>query len=236
MRTCLFLIACISLSGCSRQAASAKYDTFFREWLTRHGEKEVVVDADGVGVATNPIRLKTSVYDSKKHDDGGYTVELEFKIRLPGGEEIVEYVAGGGQTEEKATQEALANFTISTFHVVYKAFVNPNDPHQAVFNATIDGTTREVLPGDLYLQGTEESQAIDFKPLRPQIAAAIEELPLSAGPHWIKIVYGHNAGEPILVAATLDNHDSQPLTDAIGKLNWPKSDGYYMAKQFIVVK
>ena len=235
MRTCLLWLACLTVAGCSGRVDSAKHNQFFRDWLTKHGEKEVVVDADGVGIAASPTRLKTSVYGTNKHDSG-CSVELEFKIRLPGGEEIIEYVAGMGQTEEQAIEDALANFTASTFHVVYKAFMNPADPHQRSFKATVGNKQRDVLPGELYLQGTQESQGLDFESLRPQIAAAIEALPLTDGPHWIKIVYGQNAGQPITVAATLDNQDAQELTEAIGKLPWPKSDGFYMVKHFIVIK
>jgi uncharacterized protein DUF6348 len=235
MRTCLFLLACLFSAGCSRHADSAKHDNFFRDWLTKHGEKEVVVDGDGVGIAASPTRLKTSVYETNKHDSG-YSVEMEFKISLPGGGEIVDYVAGMGETEEQATADAMANFTLSTFHVVYKAFMNSADPHQRVREVTIAGQRREMISGDLFLRGSEGSQPIDLEPLRPQIQAAVVALPLSTGRHWIKIVYGQNAGEPITVAATLDNQDEHALTDAIGKLPWPKSDGFYMAKQFIVIK
>lgn len=236
MKTCLSTLVCLLLAGCSRQSDSAKYDKFFRDWLTQHGEQEVVVDEGGVGIAASPTRLKTSTYESNKHDGGGYTVELEFKTQLPGGREIIDYVAGMGDTEEQAAQDAMLNFTLSTFHVVYKAFMNPDDPHQSIQEVSIAGQKRQMLSGDLFLRGSEGSGSIDLEAMRPQIQAAIVALPLSDGPHWIKVVYGQNAGERIIVAATFDNQDQVALTETIGKLSWPKSDGFYMAKQFIVIK
>ena len=61
-------------------------------------------------------------------------------------------------------------------------------------------------------------------------------LSLSDQPHWIKIVYGQNEKVPTIVAVTLDNNDESTLTEKIKQLDWPKHDGFYMVKQFIVIQ
>jgi hypothetical protein len=38
------------------------------------------------------------------------------------------------------------------------------------------------------------------------------------------------------VAVTMDNMDHRELTDEVKRLPWPRVDGAYIAKQFIVVK
>jgi len=161
--------------------------------------------------------------------------ETEFHIVLPQGGEIVEFVAGMGPTQDAAIDDSLANFTLTTFHVVYKCFLNDADPHQEVKKMEVGGVQRQVAFGDLYLRGTE-GEKIDLASLRPAIEDAIAELELDERPHWIKIVYGQSQGDVITAAATLDNDDESMLTEAITALDWPKTDGFYMAKQFIVVK
>jgi hypothetical protein len=126
--------------GCSNSASnsSAKYHQFFADWLKDHGEQNVIIDAQGVGLAGNATRLQASIYGSDP-TEAGCTVELEFKIKLPDGREIIEYVAGPGKTEDQAVNDCLANFVLSTFHVVYKSFMNPADEHQTVEPITING-------------------------------------------------------------------------------------------------
>lgn len=236
MRTCLGILIIAVAAGCAKDPAESTTEPFFVDWLEAHGETDVVVDKQGVGIADNPTRLKASLYGSDRGDDGGYLVETEFRIRLPSGGEIVEYVAGGGETEEQAVHDCLANFTLTTFHVVYKGFINPSDPHQTVEQVDIAGQTREMILGDIYMRGSESAEPIDLNAMRPQIQGAIAALPLSKEPHWIKIVYGQANGQAGVVSATLDNEEHQALTSAIRGLNWPQQDGFFMVKQFIVVK
>jgi hypothetical protein len=107
-------------------------EKFFVEWLQQHGEKGVVADSRGVGIEGNTTRLRAALYGAKKHPQGSTTAELEFRITLPSGDEIVEHLAGLGENQDAATKDALINFVLTTFHPVYKAFMNPDDPHQTV--------------------------------------------------------------------------------------------------------
>ncbi len=233
-------IVCLAglVAGCgpsaSEQRTHQQLHGFFVDWLKDHGETQIVVDRDGVGLAGNGTRLSASLYDAQQHD-GGCTVETEFHIVLPDGSEIVEFVAGRGDTQQSAIDDSLANFTLTTFHVVYKCFLNDVDPHQALKKMMVGGIERQVAFGDLYLRGSA-GQKVDLARLRPAIEDAVAELELDEQPHWIKLVYGQAQGEMITVSATLDNVDESTLTDALCEMDWPKTDGFYMAKQFIVVK
>lgn len=209
---------------------------FFVKWFEAHGHKDVVVDAAGVGVGGNATRLKASLYGSKQHKDGGFVVETEFSIRLPAKDEITEFVAGMGRTEDEAITDTMRNFTLTTFHVVYKGFINDLDPHMTSKKVEMSGGERELILGDIVGRGLAADAPIDLNPMRAAIEEAVKKLPLSAKPHWIKIVYSQNENKPLTVAATLDNTDHARLTDAITKLPWPRSDRFYMAKQFIVIK
>jgi len=207
---------------------------FLVKWLEAHGHKDVVVDAGGVGVGDNATRLQASVYGSKHHENRGFVTEVEFTVRLlPSQRKITEFVAGIGKTEEEAIKDALLNFTLTTLHVVYKGFINADDPHMTIDSVVIDGVSRDVIAGDLYMRSEKKP---DLHAMRAQIQDALKNLPLTAGPHWIKVVYGQINSKPTTVAVTLDNADHPDLTEAVKNLNWPRRDGFYMVKQFILVK
>jgi uncharacterized protein DUF6348 len=236
MRCILLLSLLTLLAGCRPSSkADPRFERLFVEWLKGHGETKVVTDAEGVGLEGNATRLAASIYDSQKQAGGGYVVETEFRITLPNGAQIVEFVAGLGDTEDKAIDDCVTNFILTSFHVVYKSFLNADDPHQTVKELTIGGKPRKVAMGDIYLR-SEDGVDVDLNAIRPAIEQALADLALSDQPHWIKIVYGQHQKAPTTVAATLDNEDAVKLTETIKGLGWPKQDGFYMAKQFIVIQ
>jgi hypothetical protein len=250
MARVVIMIGLVLVCGCGKKPFSSntasatgepssvrrpEMDDFFIKWLEGHGHKDVVVDKDGIGIATSPTRLQAGLYGSKRQDKGGYIVEVEFTIRLlPSQRTITEFVAGTGETEEKAIGQALANFTLTTFHVVYKGFMNAADPHVKSATVSIKGANREVIGGDLFMLGNTEK--IDLAAMRAEIQGALKDLPLTPEPHWLKVVYGQKDGNPLTVAVTLDNADQVDMTNAVKRLNWPHLQGFYVVKQFIVVK
>jgi len=223
------------MCGCSRSVPTPKSDEFFVTWLKRHGESNIVVDAQGVGITGNPTRLRSSLYGSNKHTNS-FTAELEFRIRLPDRREIVEYVAGSGDSLENAENDAKLNFIVSTFHVVYRSFLNPNDSHQTEERIAINRQSRVLVLGDTMARSETTNSSPDMFPLREHFREILAPLPLSAQTHWVKIVYANHHSNVMLCAVTLDNEDSPTLTEAIKNLPWPKHEEFYMVKQFIVVK
>lgn len=223
------------LAGCSKTPQVSKTDEFFASWLKEHGETNVVSDSSGVGLAGNKTRLHASLYGSETASNG-CSVEIEFRITLPEGGPIVEYVSGLGETKDKAMGQAMVNFILTTSHVVYKAFMNPSDPHQRVKSVLINGKNRELFAGDMIQLGGGEGGSIDLDSMSAQLQDLVAALPLGPGPHWIKLIYSQHHNKPLIVSASLDNKDSTEATDALSKLKWPPRDDFYMVKQFIVVK
>ncbi len=181
-------------------------------------------------------RLKAFLYDSRKATKVGFVVELQFTIRLPSGQTITEFVAGTGNSEDEAISDAKVNFILSTFHVVYKSFINAADPHLEAKAVMIKDTKREVIMGNMLGRGAPLEKNDTFIAVEKEIKESLKGMPLSAGPHWIKIVYSQRDGKPMTVSAKLDNQDHKEFTEVVKNLNWPRSDSFYMAKLFIVVK
>ena len=240
------LLAVLVLAGCRVPAARVPgssaaqkpglANSFIAGLLQAHGEKNVMTTPDGVGVAGNTARIQSALYGLKQQG-GDFNAEVEFRIHLPGGQEIVDYVVGLGNSEEKAEQDAFGNFALTTFHPVYKSFINPADPHQAVNTVTLqNGQKREIAVGDLFVRGGQKGEKLDFSATQAQIKTALARMPLTEGPHWIKIVYGQMKSQPITVSATLDNEENADLTAAVKACEWPRRQEVYIAKQFIIVK
>jgi len=128
------------------------------------------------------------------------------------------------------------NFILSTFHVVYRAFLNSNDPNQTEEKITINGQPRVLVLGDTFARSQTTNSSPDMFPLREHFRKILSPVPLSAQTHWIKIVYANHHSKVMLCAVTLDNGDNPALTEAVKELPWPKKEEFYMVKQFIVVK
>ena len=222
--------------GCSRVAQKPKANEFFVTWLLSHGETNIVEDANGVGLAGNPTRLRSSRYDSTKRPDGKVTAEIEFRVRLPDGREIIEYVAGIGDSLEKAENDARLNFVLTTFHVVYRSFLNPADPHQTEKTVTINGQPRVLVMGDTITRRVGTNKIPGLSELQPRFQELLSSLPLSPQTHWMKIVYAQQHSKIEICAVTLDNEGNDTLTEAVQKLPWPMQEDFYMVKQFVVVK
>jgi len=226
--------ACI-WSGCSRPAKVGRSDKFFTEWLEAHGETNIVTDGFGVGLAGNPTRLRWMVYGSEQSTNG-YSTELEFRVRMPDQREIIEFVAGTGNSQQQAEDDAKLNFAISTFHVIYRSFLNPQDAHQTEEKITLAGQPRVLVLGDTMTRGQSTNSAPNMFPFRDQFREILAAQTLSPQPHWIKIIYANHRSKMMMCAVTLDNADSPVLTEAVSKLPWSRPEEFYMVKQFIVVK
>lgn len=240
MKKTIILILCtailIVVAGCYKKPGQAEAEEFFADWLKAHGETNVICTADGVGIKDNATRLSAAIYSTQGQRDQGYSVETEFVVLLPSKQEIVEYIAGVGDTKDKAFRESLVNFALTTFHPVYKSFINPSDPHQVIRQIVINGENREIIEGDIMMRGEIEENPLKLEDIQLQIREAISTLSLSKETHWIKIVYSQINKEPMIVSATLDNYEDQTLTSTIKNLNWPRRDEFYMAKWFINIK
>ena len=225
----------LGVGGCSPKASVPK-DDFFARLLRDHGETNLVADADGVGLAGNPTRLACSLYGSDRSTNGDISAEMEFRVRLPGGQQIIEYVSGRGNTWEKAIGDAQANFVMTTFHVVYRSFLNPKDPHQLVEPITINGQPRELVLGDTMTRGGHTNSLPDLSAFRDRFRQLMASQPLSPQVHWVKIIYANYHSKVMLCEVTLDNHTSPALTEAVKQMPWPPNEEFYMVKQFLVVK
>jgi hypothetical protein len=165
----IFICAILAalLAGCGKHREPVETEKFV-DWFKDHGDTNVVSDSRGVGLANNPTRIQAFV-NGAQQSDKSCSVEIEFDVDLPIKGRIVEFVAGSGDTKDKATDAAFANFVMTTMHVIYKAFLNPNDPHQPSKSVVINGATREMFHGNMIQMGEAASDRIDLASMSEQV-------------------------------------------------------------------
>lgn len=151
------------------------------------------------------------------------------------GEKSSNFSPGLGATEDQAINESFVNFVLTTFHPVYKSFINADDPHLDSKPIDIQGVSRNVVFGDVFCRGASSIKELDLIETSDQVENALASLQVSPDSHWIKIVYAQMKNEPATVSATIDNLESPDLTTKVSRLNWPKREEFYMFKQFIVI-
>ncbi len=149
---------------------------FFLDWLTDHGETAIVNDKHGVGIEGSATRLLAFHYGTD--DSGnGFGVETEFRITLPDGREIVEFVAGNGETKDAAVKMTFLNFTMSTFHVIYSCFMNKEDPHMTHERMMVGGKEWILTTGGMFAPGGDDLP--DFSNVSKACLDELSDLTLS---------------------------------------------------------
>lgn len=252
----LILIFTISLfTGCNRDNASTqtaprqrfidstkrKPDevtelarAFFVKWLKASGEANIIDDETGVGVSNNDIRLwafQQSMTLKKKE----WLAEVDFRVAFPDGREIVEVVGGSGKTKDAAIDSCLANYSLSTLHVVYSCYINPRDAQIEIDRAEINGVPWMFFSAGMMTMSGEEPP--DFDDVATEIRKKLADTPLNNQMHWAKILYGRSSdGTVFECSVTIDNETSKSLAQAVRNLDWPHNDTTYLAKYFLVLR
>ena len=206
---------------------------FFAEWLSDHGEHDVVSDETGVGVARNSTRLWAFLCNTT-HDNDSVSTEIEFRIVLPDGREIMEFLAGHGDTEQAAIGHVMVNFLLSTVHVIYSATINLDDPHMQHEPITISGDPYLITDGGFVTFGDTENH--NYDEISDSLHKCLAQLHLSDQIHWGKLVYARSKDEIISVAFTMDNEEVPTLTRQLQEWNWPNTETFYMSKLFFVLR
>lgn len=215
--------------------APNEFTTELKTLLTQHGEKKIVVKGAAVGVEGKPTLFSARTYGVNTKDSAT-TAEIEFLTTLPDGRVIQDFVAGMSGDEKAAKADAVANFVLTTFHVLYSALINPSDPHLPAQKETVHGKVRDFYVGDVYVRG----KSADAKAFKTIGAYAVEQikanLPDDTKTHWIKVVYGASKDEVLTAETTLDGEPNAPLNEALKKAAWPKTESVYIFKLFVLVR
>jgi hypothetical protein len=243
-RACVLALAILVCAGCKREQTGGtkprlgnpdEYRDFFVGWLKAHGEKDVVSLSEGVSVAGSPVRFSARTY-GVDHEGKSSTVEIEFTTLLPDKRTVVDYVAGWDEDIKSAKADAIANFTLTTLHVLCSALINDKDPHLRPQMHNVGGKPRAFYIGGWGIRTQSPIERAALERLSRHVVDCIIGAGLDDQMHWVKVVYGQNKGKLIVSEATFDNFLDKRMTAAVNKGPWPKKDDFYMLKLFVLVK
>jgi hypothetical protein len=130
--------------------------------------------------------------------NGTVQVQLDFAIDTPrmAGVPFLDSVAGVGDSQELAVQNAFEKFVRGSFHVIMEALTEHRCESEHVEREVWEsaGWSWDAFIGPLFLQATQPGARLGgFE----QFYAAISQqfLTLAAGPHWMRVFLGALDGQ-----------------------------------------
>jgi len=160
---------------------------------------------------------------------------LDVHVLVEKGVLIEECFAGIGK-DQIALNDAIRNFMVNSLHVLLAAFWGVNDTDQVVTEHWHVGKKHfTAYIGNI---GTRASAGVSpFVPdeLVSVIQSAAESEPLPDGVHWVRVFFCNIAGQQTY-EVLLDNEPWAAGLSAVKAIQWQHSDGYYSARNFIVLR
>lgn len=148
---------------------------------------------------------------------------------------IEECFAGVGEGEA-ARHDALASFTLNSFHVLLAALWGKNDPDQVTTEAwEIGGRRYTAYLGNFGTRGSAGVTACIPEDLFAALEAAIRREPLSGDIHWFRFFVG-NVTHALTFEALRDNETWEEGRRCLEGRTWETSPGYYSVRLFAVLR
>ncbi len=148
---------------------------------------------------------------------------------------IVESFAGFGETLEERIAHALRTFAGNTLHVLLAAFLGIDDGDQADRERfTNDGVPRMVTHGNAACAGDPDLAGSTGWYL--QFLDLLAEHPIPPGTHWIRLFHAQLDRKQLGIELLLDNERWCAAEPALRAIDWPRADGYFSMRMFLVVQ
>ena len=155
---------------------------------------------------------------------------LSVAVRMADRREIVENFAGLGEGEA-GLRDALASFEQGDLHAMLAAIWRREGPElPAPQRWTIRGQTYEVFAGPWQLRNQPGLPA----ELDAHLRAWIEHTPLDQDLHWFRFFVSQFQGR-LSIESLKDNAHWEPGKH-LAELDWPTSDAFYSARQFLMLR
>jgi len=160
---------------------------------------------------------------------------LDIHLRLASGATIEEAFAGIG-TGQAGMRNGLQNFMQNSLHVLLAGFWQITDPDQvAITNWEISGRTYTAYSGYLVTRATDGVDVEIPQATLDVIDQAILNEKLTSDTHWVRTFFANVNGQ-FTFESLLDNEPWDNGEAAVRSLPWKACDGYYSARQFILLR
>ncbi len=160
---------------------------------------------------------------------------LDAEVLLPDNRVIYECFAGIGNQSE-GIADALNSFALNSLPVLLAAFWKVNDAEQVTTKELLaSGKLFNAYIGNISFRASVEADVGLPEGFVDTLETAIRNETDLLGTHWFRCFFCNVAAQHT-VEALANNEPWQAGGDALKKLPWEKSPGYYSVRQFIVLR
>jgi hypothetical protein len=201
---------------------------FLVELFRSHGIQSSI-DEDWVLPESSPHAIRAHWHP------GDTTGRLDVHV-LVGDELVIEECFAGIGAGALGLNDALANFTINSFHVLLATFWNLNDASQVTTESwSISGVSYTAHIGNCGTRASEGVEPFIPQSLFPAIAQAIQAENLHGELHWFRFFFCNVAGE-YTVESLRDNEEWNRGKELLHEIPWEPSPGYYSVRLFLALR
>ncbi|QHT65566.1 hypothetical protein GXP67_02245 [Rhodocytophaga rosea] len=201
--------------------------------LQQHGIQAALVNGQ-VKVKTHPQLTIDSQVNFQEYPQG-VASQLDVLVETPD-QQIVECFGDIGETKQQARQNNIKNFCRNSFHPLIACFFDYPIQDINVETWQIDSQTYQVYIGNY---GTKSNAGVVKgipDTLFSQLENYIKQIPFNQSYHWIRWYIRYNQGVVDPIEFLIDNQPDEGGSKVIEAIQWPRSDGYYSVRQFILLK
>jgi len=162
-------------------------------------------------------------------------LQLDIKLEISPGKEIVESFAGFGNDADTAVRDVYDNFLRNSFHVLLGAFFTDKyDREINRYKWDVNGRTFEIVMGQIGIRG----KRLDNLPMKwlIQFEEMVKSMNLSDDTHWIRLYFAQSNGKISTREILLDNDiwiEAEPL---VNTFDFPIAESFLSLRVFLVMK
>lgn len=149
---------------------------------------------------------------------------------------LIEECFGGLGEGEAALQDALANFSVNSLHVLLAALWERNDPEQvATEQWEVNGKRYTAYIGNFGTRSSAGAHAHIPHDLFPAIESSIKAERLTGEIHWFRLFFG-NVANSFTFEALRDNETWDGGLRCLENAGWKREASYYSVRLFVVLR
>jgi hypothetical protein len=166
----------------------------------------------------------------------GKWVQLDVRLEFAPGRILIESFGGAGETRMRATNDALQNFTLNSFHVILAAFLNRDDNQVSREDWMIGGKLRRVTIGNVGIRGKPPVLGAELVDWFKLFEGKLKAQQLTEGVHWVRLYYAQMQEKSTACEVLLDNDVWEEIQSEMAAVDWPAGEEFYSLRLFLVVQ
>jgi hypothetical protein len=195
---------------------------------------EAVSQGEAIVFPGRSITASAAIVNERKQ--GNVTnLQLDVRLHLSHGRTLIESFAGFDVGRDKAIDNALANFTANSFHVLLAAFFQPDD-HQVTHEEwNVGGRAAHVTLGNVGVRGKLPLEGKPMFAWSRHFLNCVKQQSLRPGIHWVRLYYAHSKHKAIACEILLDNLIWETVAAEMAAFDWPAAEEFYSVRIFLVL-